>query len=246
MSRFKVNQTYYFIRNYITNAIGNTYWSTSLASNDTLHEIQIIKAVCESEHTVPVAYSEDRTTTGYLFNVDGAVYHNQYPVAYYGQMSDVADRTIHRLNESADELFDYLLLNSAIDELYNMQTRIGAHQQAFDFITSWLVTNNLDVTYIEVFPNSNLFRCNIQSKPIPIKTFPLKVELPLLGSSEREYTLKVLHTVLFHYISNVTGMFDAGTSNYTDAYNLVRDIIVYLKLNCALTLAEEEFLKNFV
>lgn len=246
MSRFTVGQTYYFIRNHITNAIGNTYWSTFLSSNDSLNEIQIIKALCESEHVVPIAYHEDRTTTGYLFNVDGVVYYNQYPTAYYGQISDVADRKIHYLNNDADELLDYLLLNSALDELYNMKARTGAHQQAFDWINTWIDAHSLSVTYTEVFPNSNLYRCSIQSKPISVTVFPFKVELPIVGSFERECALKTLYTVLFHYVNSVTVMFDKGTLMYNETYTLVSNIIEYLKINCDLTSEEEVFLKSIV
>lgn len=75
---------------------GNRSYSSPMISvpdEDEGEEVEMLikPLTCESEHDVDIDYSNDKTK-GYIFrDEDGNKYHNQYPSASYGQMSNRGD-----------------------------------------------------------------------------------------------------------------------------------------------------------
>lgn len=93
-SRFTTDKTYHFIS--FIYSRGERFYSSPLISapdKDSGEEVEMLikPLTCESEHDVEIDYSDDKTK-GYIFkDEDGNEYHNQYPRASYGQMSNRGD-----------------------------------------------------------------------------------------------------------------------------------------------------------
>jgi hypothetical protein len=89
--RYSVGQKYLFY----TYRYNDGSCSTLITQADPKEtKLEIISLECMEEHEVPVEYSED-TTKGYIFkDQEGRIYHNQYPVASYGQMDTSGDSQV--------------------------------------------------------------------------------------------------------------------------------------------------------
>lgn len=75
-------------------------------------KIDLIRLEVIEEHEVPDAYDPDsgNSSVGYVLKDDqGRIWHNQYPLAHYGQLSDEGNRTFSRradTNEEATEILN--------------------------------------------------------------------------------------------------------------------------------------------
>lgn len=108
--RFEVGQKHPFIfvrfqfgngRNNNNGLIPSTYmpWEHKLLRID-IFELESIQ-----EHQSPVEYSDTDTAPGYVLRDQrGKVWHNQYPQAHFGQISDNANWIAHRHFESREEI----------------------------------------------------------------------------------------------------------------------------------------------
>lgn len=79
----------------------NGFGSTFMPWEGTLLNIHVEMLECIEHHKVPNAYDESDTPTldcdGFIFKAEaGFIWHNQYPRASYGQVSDTADRIVSR------------------------------------------------------------------------------------------------------------------------------------------------------
>lgn len=65
-----------------------------VASPDLEWKFKIIELEVTEHHKVPVSYyeNEGNTADGYVLKSGDLVFHNQYPTASYGQLSDAANR----------------------------------------------------------------------------------------------------------------------------------------------------------
>lgn len=71
------------------------------------NDYRIVMCECVSEHTVPIEYSSNHTTTGYAFKDDcGNIWHNQYPTAKYGQVDTSTDYKLYRWAPIMKTLYD--------------------------------------------------------------------------------------------------------------------------------------------
>jgi hypothetical protein len=98
MSRFTVGKHYvFFVVKY--DGLGTVYWP----GRDKLQKLVTLYLLCESEHAVPIEWSKD-VGEGYVFldEKTGVRWHNQFPVASYGQMDDSGDRRVEPELEAWD------------------------------------------------------------------------------------------------------------------------------------------------
>lgn len=115
--RFEVGQKhpFIFVRFQFSNGRSNNNGlipRTYLPWEHKLLRIDIFELESMEEHQSPVEYSEDGATApGYVLrDQNGKVWHNQYPQAHFGQISDKANWIAHRHFESRDEI------RTAVDE----------------------------------------------------------------------------------------------------------------------------------
>lgn len=124
--RFQVGSTYYFFRNKLKDNLDRVSdWCIHMLPDHDIAEFQIVPMYCESHHKVNSDYDAKDTPPeydGFIFRSPcGREYHNQYPYASYGQVSDRADRLIHRL--SAEEtpgkvqLEEFILVSAVLDDV---------------------------------------------------------------------------------------------------------------------------------
>jgi hypothetical protein len=163
MSRFNVGQTYCFVRFHVTNSIGNTYWSTYLFNDDTVHEIQIIQSQCISQQDVKIEYREDTDDleTIYVFNVDGHDYCTQY-----SPISNTSYNLIKRLDKERQE-YEYRLLDPVLTAMLRAMDRYNDQlaSKVVENIEKWLESNGLRYELQPVFPNkSTIAKAVIVSK----------------------------------------------------------------------------------
>ena len=82
-------------------------WVTGM---DDPEDIFIRKFTVTEHHKVPDSWDpfNELSCDGYVLDSDGIVFHNQYPTASYGQISDEADRlfVMHTTAEQADEVIE--------------------------------------------------------------------------------------------------------------------------------------------
>lgn len=108
--RFEVGQKhpFIFVRFQFGNGRSNNNGltpSTYLPWEHKLLRIDIFDLESLMEHQSPVEYSEDRTAPGYVLrDSNGKTWHNQYPVAHFGQISDNANWIARRHFESREEI----------------------------------------------------------------------------------------------------------------------------------------------
>jgi hypothetical protein len=152
MSRFTVGQTYLF-----TTAV----WTKDDTGQDKQHylplyrsllkEVKVVALTCKSEHQVPIEYVEGRTGVGYIFvDPDGMEWHNQYPVASYGQITDVADRLVNPQDGQPASLGKkYHLMDDLMCQYLDMDTNLnaaGAHQ--LELMINWLDQHGYKFSYV--------------------------------------------------------------------------------------------------
>lgn len=105
-TRFNVGEVEYFINvDYKMNELrfGNMY----IPWLDTLNGFHVLKLTCAEHHMVPWDQDpkEEKKYDGYVFKDDeGTSWHNQYPRASYGQITDAADWIVRRTVVSSDKL----------------------------------------------------------------------------------------------------------------------------------------------
>lgn len=107
--RFTVGESIPFVhvkfqfQNGETNADGLGF-STFYPWHHRLIDIDFLMLKCTEHHNVPVSDSVS-TSDGFIFTQDnGNIWHNQYPVANYGQFSDTSDSLARRHLETEDAL----------------------------------------------------------------------------------------------------------------------------------------------
>lgn len=150
MSRFSVGKTYLFFTNHLRSVENPekdiTYYGV-LGAGLNLVKTEVLELLCISEHDVPVEYREEEgnTAKGYIFiDAQGAEYHNQYPVASYGQMSDAGNRIV---TKNDGEFTDFYLASSMLSEVNRILENKGETaladdaKQTVENVKSFLVSN---------------------------------------------------------------------------------------------------------
>ena len=105
--RYEVGQTVPFIKVEFDNNGVFSMLSAYLPWSHTLTKINIEVMQCIEHHKVPTTYgdADDKKADGFIFSTfGGSIWHNQYPLAAYGQIDDSADRRIN----VKDNRFDYM------------------------------------------------------------------------------------------------------------------------------------------
>ncbi|WP_425263602.1 hypothetical protein [Vibrio owensii] len=83
----------------------------------------LVMLTCESEHEVPIEYSED-TTKGYILRDEqGRECHNQYPTASYGQIDTSADYRASMFDRENEELLCYTRIDNAYESIMRMESK---------------------------------------------------------------------------------------------------------------------------
>lgn len=156
--RFNVGQSYLFIYiDFTQNSprFGGTYvpWL------DTLNKIEVVELKCAEHHKVRYEFDEadaKKKYDGFIFaNAEGVVYHNQYPVASYGQLDDSGDRQVRpaKFNEE-DPFLSYELATYRLGEIYNAihkdkaqftESQAAALQQLYDQITEQVIALGYEI-----------------------------------------------------------------------------------------------------
>lgn len=110
--RFELNKSYPFIAFSFTYSHGGRGgifgFSKPIPWRDTIHGVTIKTFTCVEHHRVRWDYDDNEKEPkydGFVFTADdgGRVWHNQYPRASYGQLSDRADGLLNVSNISKEE-----------------------------------------------------------------------------------------------------------------------------------------------
>lgn len=83
--RFTLGKSYIFAK-------GNPWEIIKNVKENKCYIPELIELKCSEHHNVPVEYSKNDTTDGFIFtDANGVKYENQYPSASYGQTSTIGD-----------------------------------------------------------------------------------------------------------------------------------------------------------
>lgn len=123
-SRFEVGKSYPFIGYTYTSEDGRNLSSHSYRYWEGMTVTTHLEMLaCESEHDVPVDYSQD-TAKGYIL-VDSKQRkaHNQYPSASYGQISNTADFIARIFDKEKGELLELIRIDIAYSDIARLEAK---------------------------------------------------------------------------------------------------------------------------
>ena len=125
--RFTPGEEYLFVHLDYTPARPR-FGSVYLPWEDTLEAMRVIKVRCEEHHPVRSEWDDaaaEPQYQGFIFkDAEGTVYHNQYPTASYGQLTDHADRMLHHAEVTDENLWTrYELLSYRMGEIQTALVR---------------------------------------------------------------------------------------------------------------------------
>jgi len=166
--RFNVGQKYAFVQVTFERDKGVFIASSKyIPWRDTLKSIQVHVFTCESHHKVPNQWVDQLIHDGFIFSSDSNKYHNQYPRASYGQLSDNEDYmvTLHLdspdkydfVNKSRSDYRFELASNYLSNLLYEIeQTSLPFKSQLqlhFDEVVRVLKQNNIETEIKSIWPD---------------------------------------------------------------------------------------------
>lgn len=124
-SRFEVGKSYPFIGHTYTSKDGRTLASYGYRDWEGMTiatHLQMLK--CESEHDVPIDYTNQETAKGYVFvDENQRRAHNQYPSASYGQMSNTADFVASIFDKEKGEIIELIRIDIAYADIVRMEAK---------------------------------------------------------------------------------------------------------------------------